>query len=64
MDDRRLHPALHAALESWLLDGGVRVQGDLPPVTTRDLESLAVSGGSFDFLSDDAEDIYSLEDGA
>lgn len=41
-------------------DGGAEADED---VTTADLMRLAAHGGSFDFLADDREDLYSPADG-
>lgn len=34
-----------------------------PEVSTREIQLLAARGGSFDFLLDEREDIYSLDEG-
>lgn len=43
----------------------MRIQAQFlgPNISTESLMKLAEEGGAFDFLRDDAEDIYTLEDG-
>ena len=54
--------SLKQVVES-LLDRALRDESPGRQVDTEDLQVLAARGGSFDFLDDEREDIYSLADG-
>jgi hypothetical protein len=58
---RRRRP-LKAVLES-LLERALSDESPSGDVTTAEMQTLAARGGSFDFLSDDREGIYTLVDG-
>ena len=58
---RRGRP-LKEVVES-LLDRAIRDESHDSPIETADIQALAARGGSFDFLADEQEDIYSLKDG-
>lgn len=51
------------SLVEALLDRGIHEAARPAQVATEEIEALAARGGSFDFLEDRAEDLYSLEDG-
>lgn len=46
-----------------LLDRALRDESPGAEVGTQDLQALAARGGSFDFLEDEGEDLYSIDEG-
>ncbi|MBI2894960.1 MAG: hypothetical protein HYY06_15505 [Deltaproteobacteria bacterium] len=58
---RRGRPLKH--LVESLLDRALRDESPGAEVETSDIQALAARGGSFDFLEDEREDLYSLAEG-
>lgn len=48
---------------SSMLERSLADESKGPDVSTAELQALAARGGSFDFLGEEREDVYSLDDG-